>query len=308
MSSPFRQPLLISALCLLSNTGVSLAVAAGDPIAPDTVPPGLFSRLDANKDGVITREETPTEHRRLFERLLRTSDKDQSGSLTPAELAVGLAPSSPDKPIEKPVTGEGPNAKFTRLLLVKLDANGDQTLTRAEAPENLQRAFDRLVERADRNDDGRITRLELNRSGPGLSGMARQISRRMKWDVDAELAQLKRKQGDAIYRFDDPTGPSEALKNPQRAKQLFNELDFDGNGKLTLAELPEPLRERFKRLFQQADANADRALSKQEYLLAAERLSNFLTRVKGNSQETKRPNRNKRKQKANKGKASQPTN
>lgn len=286
------------ALVLIALVMAPVAAAAqGADSVENAQDNGLFQRLDTNGDGKISVDETTDQHRRLFDRLLRTSDRDGDGRLDRQELADGLKASTPDKPIAPQRTAELPGAKHARLLLVRLDTNRDQMLTRDEAPAELQQAFDRVVQRSDRNNDGRVSRFELNRAGPQLISVARRIGKQQKWDVDAELKQLKREQGDAIYRFDSPIGPNEALANPQRAKELFKQLDTNGDGKLTIDETPEQVRDRFKRLFRRADRNRDGALSRKEYLAASSRLTRFLERtgVAPPSDASEKPNQKQKK-------------
>ncbi|MEM6654918.1 MAG: hypothetical protein AAF596_03870 [Planctomycetota bacterium] len=255
---------------------VAPALAGSEPAARSDQDSGLFKRLDADGDGYVDPQEAPGDQRRLFDRLLRTSDRDRDGRLSAAELSDGLQPSTAEKPVDESPGGKASGAKYIRVLLVKLDADGDQTLTRSEAPAELRTSFDEVAERADYNKDGQITRFELNRLGPKLAGVARQSSRRLRWDVDEELAKLTRQQGDAVFRFDNPIGPLEALSDPKRAKQLFDQFDTDGDQQLTIEEVPEPARDRFGRLIARADTNRDGVMTRDEYLAAAKRLSRFM--------------------------------
>jgi hypothetical protein len=42
------------------------------------------------------------------------------------------------------------------------------------------------------------------------------------------------------------------LANPRKARQLFTRLDADGDGLLTVQEIPEPFQQRLKRLLKKA--------------------------------------------------------
>lgn len=244
----------------------------------------LFDQLDRDGDGRLTSAEVTSENRRLFDRLVRLADADEDGSLTAEEFAEGLTPQTPAKPIEEKNDTEHRGADAMRVLLLKLDTNRDTRLTRGEAPEDLLAAFDRLVENADRNKDGELDRVELSRGGPRLARGAEQMTRRLGIDVASELQGLEREQGADADRFDRAFNPREALANPREAAALFQQLDADGDGRLRVAELPEPLQERLGRLLQRADLDGDGGVSKREFLSQAERLSRFL-KARGGSAE-----------------------
>jgi len=110
-------------------------------------------------------------------------------------------------------------------LFRTLDANGDGKITVDEVGEQQQRAFERLLRVSDENEDGSLTRKEfeagfepddpvtLNEAGPGRPGM--RGNRPQRPDID----------------------------------QLFERVDTDGDGKIALKDLPEPLQMRLKALF-----------------------------------------------------------
>ena len=54
----------------------------------DDGPASVFDQLDTNKDGVVTLEEVPEDKRRLFEKILKSGDKDKDGKLTREEFAA----------------------------------------------------------------------------------------------------------------------------------------------------------------------------------------------------------------------------
>lgn len=238
--------------------------------------PGLFSQLDADADGLISPDEVPDDQHRLFDRLVRRSDKNGDGSLSAEEFAKGLTPDAPDKPMLQPSSGENRNANAVRVLLLKLDTNRDTRLVKDEIPEELASTYQQLVEAVDRNKDGSLDRGELSRGGPQLGRRATQVARRMGWDIDAELARLKREQGQEVERFDNPIDPIKAMKSPKQAASLFASLDSNGDRQLVLSEVPQPLQERFKRLLKRADRDRSGTVSEKEFVDAAGKLARFV--------------------------------
>ena len=236
----------------------------------------LFSRLDTNADGLLSADELPPAQARLFARLVRQGDTDGDGQLSPDEWRQATAPRRPVKPVEEKASGELPGADATRLVLLKLDADGNGILTQDETPESLARVFQQVVELYDRNDDQRITQQEIARGGPQISRLAQRIVRQENWDVEKELARLDRQQGEAALRFTKPQTPQQVFSNGDRMKSLFIDFDTNGDGKLQLDEVPEPAREQFRRLFRLGDRDGDGALSQKEYEAASQRAARLL--------------------------------
>jgi len=66
-------------------------------------------------------------------------------------------------------------------------------------------------------------------------------------------------------------GETSAPAQPDRrpgADKLFKRLDANGDHKVTLDEVPEERRDRFKRLIERGDKDGDHALSEQEFAAA----------------------------------------
>ncbi|MEX2168856.1 MAG: EF-hand domain-containing protein [Pirellulales bacterium] len=253
---------------------VAIVVTIGTHAHADDTPgsAAFFTRLDANQDGQLTADEIAKEHQRLFARLVRSGDANDDSQLTSEEFTAALTPSRPEKPIEKQQDADFPGAKATKWLLLTLDTNRDSRLVADEIPEEFQRVFERLVDQIDRDEDDILNRGEINRGGPQLARQAVQTIERMEINVDRELAKIAKEQGDRANRFDEAPDMRQALSDPSNAREFFDRLDENGDGYVTLKELPDPLRERLSRPFRRADADGNERLSPEEFATLARRL------------------------------------
>jgi len=104
-----------------------------------------------------------------------------------------------------------------------MDLDGDEKLSRNEIPEQMSRRWDQM----DANTDGFLDREELSSFRPG-----------------------------------GPGGPGQRRGPGGRGPGGFGNLmerDADGDGKLSVDELPEPMRQRFERMDGNADGFLDQA-------------------------------------------------
>lgn len=252
-----------------------MAVAANTTSVGDAE---LFNRLDANHDGAITADEVTPESRMLIERLLRKADSNHDKSLSREEFLASLVPSRPERPVEAKEPSNLPQADAVRYMLLKLDANQNARIEKDEVPKQLRPVFEMLLERVDNNSDGQLDRQELSRTGPGLAQIAGRYVEREKIDVKTELVKLEKSQGAAAKRFDDTGGPLERLGDPLQARQMFKEMDSNGDGYLSEKEVSEVFRERSDRFTTMADRDRDGRLSEREFLDGAERVSKLVGR------------------------------
>ncbi len=148
-------------------------------------------------------------------------------------------------------------------LFQQLDANSDGQVADDEVSDEHSRLFKRLLRKADKDGDGKLSRAEF-------------------------VAGLQEER---------PQPPADGRPNPQRneglrrfaqadPEQLFQRLDANGDDKLELEEMPEQAREGLRRFFEQADANRDKSLSLEELRKGQE----YLRRLTGGARRrTRRP-------------------
>lgn len=104
----------------------------------------LFNKLDADKNGVVTRAEAEQARADRFAKL----DANGDGTITVAEI---------DKAIEKKLRRMQVRMRYK--MLSRLDTNGDGQVTNEEFTARPMRLFNRV----DRNGDGEVTREEAKK-------------------------------------------------------------------------------------------------------------------------------------------------
>jgi Ca2+-binding EF-hand superfamily protein len=269
-----------STLLMLGMAPVLLAASSKSAETTDDNA-ALFDRLDANHNGTLEADEITPENRAFFDRLIRRGDANHDQVLSRQEFSTGLAPTRPEKPIEAKESTTVPGANAVRYLLLSMDINRNGKIEKDEVPKDLKQAFDFMVERLDKNGNGSLERQELGRGGPAMGAIATRYVQRMGIDVDAELAKLKKSQGDAFDRFEQRPIPIAEIRDPKQAKKVFAQMDENGDGKLDPNEVPDPLREPIQRLVRLADRDGDGKLSEAEFLGAREQIARFMKRRQG---------------------------
>lgn len=238
---------------MLARTSFLLIAMLAVPLVVSADDADLFATLDANKDGSLTKDEVPGDRAKLFERLLRSNDKNGDGKLSREEfIAKQEEPRAvePDRAAQPAIDPE--------VLFKRLDRDGDGKLTREEAPARMRENFERI----DANSDGSIGLAEFRevaaRLGapggrpPANAGGVAPLLRILDADGNGEVS-------------------AEEIKN---APQALLKLDRNGDGKLTRDELPgpppgagpdgRPGAEQMLRRLKEADRNSDGKLQKDE--------------------------------------------
>ena len=150
---------------------VGRAAFAEDPPKPldFSNPEELFKQLDKNKDGQLTPDEIPPEHRRLFERLLRIADKNGDGKLSLEEFVAGVKEGAggpppgtpPGDPAERRPGAGGDNMPNLEEMFTRLDKNNDGKVTADEMPEPRRENFKRALERLGKKPEDGLNKEEF---------------------------------------------------------------------------------------------------------------------------------------------------
>ncbi|MDE1177792.1 MAG: EF-hand domain-containing protein [Edaphobacter sp.] len=248
-----------SLLPLLLLSPFSIAQRQGGPPQPRPV----VLAIDTNKDGQFSVEEIAAASAGLI-----TLDANHDGQLTSLEYLPNQSDPNANKPDE------------TVQRLMVLDKNGDGVLTKDEVPERMQGMFDRL----DTNHDGKITPDEIKASAStqrGPNGRAERTGEATRRDpvlnaldtdhdgvisaaeIAAAPTSLKAldKDGDGVISAAEMR-PRE-MTPADRAKHMLDEWDTNKDGKITKAEAPEGMQQRFDSM----DSNHDGFLTEDELVV-----------------------------------------
>ena len=207
----------------------ALALAVGTVWAQDA--DELFGKLDANKDGYVTPDEVQDSQKSLYQRLVRTSDKNGDGKLSKEEFQAGLRPDEgPKTPLGGQPSNERRPGRFPSLQerFQQMDANNDGKLTKEELSPRQPESFAQM----DSNSDGYVS-LE-------------------------EFTQWTR------ARAVPPPGFVGDVPDPRRLEEMFAQRDINKDGKLTEDEVLEDRRGFFKQFVQRLNPGGN-SLTKEHF-------------------------------------------
>ena len=300
--------------------GISLLVLAQEEPADTATPAALFEKLDADKDGKLTREEVGEERARFFDRLVRVGDKNEDGALTKEEFIAGSQPAErPAQPDNDADRRTQFRAQFMESIFKRSDSNGDGKLTLDEAPDRYKTAVRSVLNRLGKGLNGAVTleefvrgydppaprppfggrsyfsTLDANRDGKlSKEELSKAVEQFDKLDRDGD-GQLDTRELSGVGGVDDPNANPVPRPGMDRFVNGFIErYDADKDGKISakeLADLPERSQERIKNW----DGNKDGEVTKDEVTEALRRLNSATpdseARREGRDRGRQRPSR-----------------
>lgn len=188
-------------------------------------------------------------------------------------------------------------------LFKELDKNSDGQLSSDEVSEDRKRFFERLVRIGDKNSDGKLSSEEFQHAtkaddrpveaprgegGLGARPNPEDVFKRLDKDGDGKLTKSELPEPAKAYLggIFDRLGKDEITKeeflragrfaagrpgaagggNPE---EFFKRMDTNGDGKVTLDEVPERGRQMVERLLSTLGRDKDSSISKDEFLEAA---------------------------------------
>jgi len=277
---------------LLAGTAIALGLGAFAlaQTGPGTKTPGagerfrtqFFERLDADKDGKVTKAEYDAARGAEF----KAADKNGDGFISKEEFAA---------------YGDQRRGEFVDRMFARLDKNGDGKITadelrgerrgdRADRRERGERGRGINFERADAAKKGYLTLEDLTKlRSARLEAAMKKRFEGLDTNRDGKLTgdELPPERRDAIMRADaDKDGAVTLDEFAARARQFlvrrvdaeFKAIDADGDGKLTRAEVDAARGKPLILLL--ADTNKDGAVTKEELAKAfASRRSDVSERV-----------------------------
>ena len=223
---------------------ISTLCFALSALAVDYTPPAdLFSKLDKNSDGRITRDELNHSQQAMFQRALRVADKNEDSALTSEEFSRAI---SDPKPVELPGTNAA--ARMGSFDIKALDKNSDGNISLDEIPAPMKDRFQQLLDQVGQES------IPVDRVQAYLRGERPPEADPGKPD----MKEMPKIQPDKPAGRKDEKGSAKG--NPV-SRAVFNQLDGNADGKLTGDEVPRRLQENVKA----ADSDKDGSISPTEF-------------------------------------------
>ncbi|HOV75550.1 MAG TPA: EF-hand domain-containing protein [Candidatus Hydrogenedentes bacterium] len=211
---------------------------------------GILSKLlaiaDTNGDGVVSFEEALKFMPGITQAMFSALDLNRDGVLSPADI-----PDVTILPVDPPVILPPDPLELLRQLLRTADANGDGGISLEEVQALIPGFLADLFHALDKNGDGVLSEADL--PAPTLDPLELLRMLILRADTDANRS-ISLEEARAIV--------------PDLQEALFNELDRNGDGSLSEADLPQAPPngqiELLQRLLAAADTNGDGAISMDE--------------------------------------------
>jgi Ca2+-binding EF-hand superfamily protein len=226
----------------------------------------LFQRLDQNKDGLIRSDEISVSARGFFQRALRVADGNEDGALTREELARAISDPRPAT-VPVPRIAGAPGNVDPRTM----DRNGDGVISLDEVPAPLKSRFEQWLRQTDRTEIPTASLQDF------LRGMQiRQALVVPGSEKQADASEVMSSASEKTWPAQRPDQEKqrglimEQRKNPvERADKndsavIFSRLDRNGDGRLTMQELPERMRQNLQAM----DQDGDQAVNRRELAAA----------------------------------------
>jgi Ca2+-binding EF-hand superfamily protein len=125
------------------------------------------------------------------------------------------------------------------------------------------------------NNTSRIRVPQLRQESIRYTGMSASFAFQQDIDVEVELGLLNDAQWEYVQRLKTSLRPGAGMSDPANAGMFFTELDTNGDGKVAVDEVPEPMAERFTRLLERGDRDQDKQLSEGEFSTLTRRMAAF---------------------------------
>jgi len=279
-------PLVLTALAVVVLPHVLRADDAKRPERPG--PEAFFKRLDANHDGQVTVDEVPEKAPERLKAMLKRADKDGDKKVSLAEFAEAIKQHRPAPPTAErrrpgpprpPATAHRrPGTPPTAHRRPGPPSHHHAMPQRRPMPSAAGRFAPKLPDpkavfaRLDRNKDQKLSLEEFT------AGM-RALHRGPMGMPHRPTGMPHRPMGPPHRSMPGHVGP---MRHPgSLGEAMFKRADANNDGKVSLDEVPEKMREGFKKFLEKADKDGDKALSAEEGKAAAEAMKKaMMARVK----------------------------